>query len=155
MLTLLEPEPYQPHSIHPNWGGSRCHRGPKIQFRHHLVPQRKLRSPKLKYEVLKISEVRGPFKRKVLMHYNYFGPWAQFGGGYGGRVPPLCQTGGHNMPCPPTFFLFRFCIWRRFKTKNVCHVLCEELIMLDGRPHIAKLILKESLVSVILLVYEF
>jgi len=42
------------------------------------------------------------------MHYNYFGPWAQFGGGYGGRVPPLCQTGGHNMPCPPTFFSLGF-----------------------------------------------
>ena len=38
-----------------------------------LSPQRKLRSPKLKYEALEISEVRGPFERKVLMHYIYFG----------------------------------------------------------------------------------
>ena len=31
--------------------------------------------PKLKYEALEISEVRGPFERKVPMHYNYFGPF--------------------------------------------------------------------------------
>jgi len=57
------------------------------------------------------------------------------------------------MTCPLHFFLFKFCIWRGFKNKNVCHVLCEELFMLDGRPHIAKLMLKQSLVLLILLVY--
>jgi len=32
---------------------------------------------------------------------------------------------------PPTF-LFRFYIWRGFKNKSdVCHVLCEDLFMLD------------------------
>jgi len=47
----------------------------------------------------------------------------------------------------PTLFLFRFCIWRGFKNKNdVCQVLYEELFMLDGGPHIAKLMLKQSLV---------
>jgi len=46
------------------------------------------------------------------------------------------------------FFLFRFCIWRGFKNKSeVCHILFEELFLLDGRPHIAKLMLKRSLVS--------
>jgi len=59
--------------------------------------------------------------------------------------PPLLKTGWPNMPCP-SLFLFRFCIWRGFKKRNyVCHVLCEELFMLDGRPHIAKLMLKQSL----------
>jgi len=39
------------------------------------------------------------------------------------------------MPCRPHFFS-RFCILRGFKKKSdVCHVLCEELFMLDGRPH--------------------
>jgi len=58
--------------------------------------------------------------------------WAQFGGG---RVPPLFQTGGHNMPRPTHFFLFTFYIWSGFKNKSdVCHVLCEELFMLNGRP---------------------
>jgi len=61
--------------------------------------------------------------------------------------PPLFQTGGHYMPCSPHFFLFSFCIWRGFKNKSdVCHVLCEELFMLDGRQHIAKLMLKQILV---------
>jgi len=47
----------------------------------------------------------------------------------------------------PTFFLFRFCIWRGLRNKNdVCHVLCEELFMLGGRLHIAKFMLKQSLV---------
>jgi len=36
------------------------------------------------------------------------------------------------MICPLTFFAFRFCIWRVFKNKSdACHVLCEELFMLD------------------------
>jgi len=56
----------------------------------------------------------------------------------------------------PYFFIFRFCISRRFKNKSdVCHVLNEELFMLDCRPHIVKLMLKQSLVSLILLVYKF
>jgi len=62
------------------------------------------------------------------------------------------------MPCPPTIFLIRFCIWRGFKNISyVCHVLCEELFMLDGRPHIANLMLKQSfcLVPLIPLVYKF
>ena len=38
-------------------------------------------------------------------------------------------------------------MWRGFKNKSdVCHVLCEELFMLDGRLHIAKFMLKQSLV---------
>jgi len=67
-----KPEPYHPHSIPPNWGAHAVTGGPIFQSRHHLAPQRKLRSPKLKYEVLEISEVKGPFERKV--HYSYFGP---------------------------------------------------------------------------------
>ena len=59
----------------PQLGAPRCHRGPKIQSRHHLAPKRKLRSPKLKYEALEISGVRGPFERKVLMYYSYIGPF--------------------------------------------------------------------------------
>ena len=75
--------------------------------------------------------------------------------GHRGGLPPLFQAGGTYYPMSPHFFLFRFCIRRIFKNKNVFHVLCEEIFMLDGRPHIAKLILKQSLVSLILLVYEF
>jgi len=47
------------------------------------------------------------------------------------------------MPCLPTFL---FCMWRGFKNESdVCYVLCEELFMLDGRLHIAKLTLKLTL----------
>jgi len=63
--------------------------------------------------------------------------------------PHFFRRGGHNMLCPPTFFslLFSHFIWRGFKNKSdVCHVLCEELFMLDGRPHIVKVMLKQSLV---------
>jgi len=60
----------------PNCGGARCHRGPKIPVSHHLAPQIKLRSPKLEYEAREISEVKGPFERKV--HCSCFGPlWKQ------------------------------------------------------------------------------
>jgi len=86
----LDAEPYQPHSI-PPIGGASCHRGPKIQPCHHLAPQRKLRSPKLKYEALEVNEVKGTSERKVLMHYSYLGSfeskvfthyncWGMFGG---------------------------------------------------------------------------
>jgi len=76
-------------------------------------------------------------------------------GDTGAVSPNFFRQGGHNIPCPP-LFLFRFCIWRGFKTKSyVCHVLCEELFMLDGRPHIAKLMLKQSLVLLMLLAYIF
>ena len=61
----------------PQLGGHAVTRGPKFQSRHHLAPQRKLRSPKLKYEALEISEVRGPFtvilgpfESKLFSHYN-------------------------------------------------------------------------------------
>jgi len=74
-----------------------------------------------------------------------FSPWAQFGRGHEGRVPPFFQTGRYNMPCPH-FFLFRFCIWRGIKNKSdVCNVFCEEFFMLDGGLHIGKLMLKQSL----------
>ena len=77
----------------------------------------------------------------------YLDAWAQFGGVAGDMSPHFFRRGAHNMPCPPHFFLFRFCICRSFKNKSdVCHVLCEELFMLDGTPHIAKLMLKQSLV---------
>jgi len=57
----------------PNWAGHAATRGPKFspvttQSRHHTVPQRKLRSLKLNYEALEISELRGPFERRVLTH---------------------------------------------------------------------------------------
>jgi len=54
------------------------------------------------------------------------------------------------------FFLFRFCISRGFKNKSdVCHVLCEELFMLDGRPHSQVDVETElCVVSLILVVYK-
>ena len=58
----------------------------------------------------------------------------------------------------PPLFLFRLCIWRGFKNKSdVCHVLCEEHFMLDGRPRIDSLDVETELgvVSLILLVYKF
>jgi len=59
-------------------------------------------------------------------------PWAQFGGGHGGRVLPAFSSGGDIICDVPPLFLFRFCIWRSSKNKSeVCHVLCEVLIILD------------------------
>jgi len=67
------PEPYQPHSILPIRGGHAVTGGQKFSPVT-TYPPRKLRSPKLKYEALEIREVRGPFERKLLMPYSYFGP---------------------------------------------------------------------------------
>jgi len=52
----------------------------------------------------------------------------------------------------PPYFSLRFCIWRGFRTKSdVCHVACEEFFMLDVTAHIAMLMLKQSVVSLILI----
>ena len=59
-----------PHTF--QLGGNAVTGGPKFQSRHHLAPQRKLRSPKLKYEALEINEFMGHFETKV--HYSFFGP---------------------------------------------------------------------------------
>ena len=60
---------------------------------------------------------------------------AQFGGWHGGRVTPLFQTVEIQYVMSPHFFLFRFCIWRGFENESdVCHALCEELLLSDGRP---------------------
>jgi len=75
-----------------------------------------------------------------------WGPWAQFGGGNGGRVPPT-SSDAEDIIChvPPHFFLFRFCIWWGLKNiSDVCHSLCDELFVLDGRPHIAMLMMKQK-----------
>jgi len=68
----LQTEPYQSHFIHPNRGPTLAH-GPKTQTPHHLATQRKLRLPQIpksKYEALKISEIGGPFERKVVIYYS-------------------------------------------------------------------------------------
>jgi len=71
-----------------------------------------------------------------------------------------CNLVGDTSPVSPHFLRWRdiichvsplfslyFCIWRGFKNiSDVCHVLCEELFMLDGRLHITKFMLKQSLV---------
>jgi len=75
----------------------------------------------------------------------------------GRTCPSTFSYGGHVICHVPQLFLCRLCIWRDFKESDVCHVLCEELFMLDDRPRIAKLMLKQSLVwhHWILLVYKF
>jgi len=52
----------------------RCHRSPKSSPSS-LIPPKKASTPKLKCEALEISEVGGPFERKVLIRYScYWGP---------------------------------------------------------------------------------
>jgi len=64
-----------------------------------------------------------------------------------GDVSPHFSRRGDIRCHVPLTFLFRFCVWRGFKNKSdICHILCEKLFMLDSTPHIAKLMLKQSLV---------
>ena len=59
-------------------------------------------------------------------------PWAQFGGGQPGRVPPTFLDGGYIICHVLQLFSLRICIWGGFKTKcDVCRVLCEDFFMLD------------------------
>jgi len=73
LAIFLQPKPCQPHSKPPNWGVHAVTGGQKFQSRHHLAPHRKLWSLKLKYAALEISELRGPFERKV--NYSFVGPF--------------------------------------------------------------------------------
>jgi len=70
---------------YPPIGGPTLSQEPKIQSRHHLVPQRKLRLPKFKYEALEISEVREAFERKCLYIAVTLGPFER-------KVAYLCIT---------------------------------------------------------------
>ena len=67
------PEPYQPHSITPNWGGT-LSQGAQNSVPSPLSTPEKVLIPKLKHEALEISEVKGPFERNGLMHCSYFRP---------------------------------------------------------------------------------
>jgi len=78
----------------------------------------------------------------IANHISVIHAWAQFGGGHRGRVPPLFQTGVHNMPCPPTFFSLGFVVGKVLKIKVMFTRFVEEVFKLDGRPHRAKLMLK-------------
>jgi len=58
--------------------------------------------------------------------------------------PHFFERGDIICYVPPVFSLF---IWRGFNNKSdVCHVLCEEIFVLDCRPPIVKMMLKQSLV---------
>jgi len=56
--------------------------------------------------------------------YNSLWAWAQFCGGHGGRVSPLFQTGGHNMPCPPTFLSLGFVFGEVSRIKMMFVTFC-------------------------------
>jgi len=60
-------------------------------------------------------------------------------GGRWGRVSPDFSIGGDITCHVPTLFCFK-------NKSDVCHVLCEELFMLDCRPYIANLMLEQNLV---------
>jgi len=54
---------------------SRISRNPTPQVEEPtLISPKKVLTPKFKYEALDISEIGGPFERKVLIHYSYFRP---------------------------------------------------------------------------------
>ena len=66
-------------SLHtPQLGGPRFHRAHNSIPSPLNQPPKKASNPILKNEALEISEVGGPFERKVLIHCSYFGPiWKQ------------------------------------------------------------------------------
>ena len=67
-------EPHQPHSIPPNWGGHAVS-GAQNAVPSPLTYPKKASTPKLRYEVLEISEVGGPLKEKCLHITVTFSPF--------------------------------------------------------------------------------
>ena len=98
----------------PNWGG-KLSQGPKIQSRYHLASQRKLRSPKLKYEALEINGI-------VLVHYSYFEPlWKQ--GIY--TLQPVAILRGPGWAMPPSDFCLAPCFFTISRSSSFgWHVHC-------------------------------
>jgi len=76
-----------------------------------------LKRERFLYLLCTITKLCGPWNICLLS-------WAQFGGGHGGRVPPLFQMGGHNMPCPPTFFSLGFVFGEVLKIKVMFVTFC-------------------------------
>ena len=65
-----------------------------------------------------------PKEKTIHSNFPSVRPWAQFGWGHGGRVPPLFQVGVYNMPYPPSFslqvlYLEKFQKWVTFATFSV------------------------------------
>ena len=103
----------------PRLGGDTLSQGAKNQSRHHLAPQWKLRSPKLKYEAVEISEVSGPFERKVLMLYSYIGPlWKR--GIYTLELPLGTLWKQRSLPIH-----YSWC-WAPLKARYFAHYSCKE-----------------------------
>jgi len=53
-----------------------------------------------------------------------FGAWTQFVGGHVGLAPHFFRQGGHNMPCPPTFFKLGFVFGEVSKIKVMFVTFC-------------------------------
>ena len=83
--------------------------------------------------------------------------WAQFGGGHGGRVPPLFQTGGHNMACPPTFVSLGFVFGEVSKIKVMFATFCAKSFSYEMVGHIQPVHVETEfgVISLILLFYTF
>jgi len=62
------------HTPYPQLWEAHAVRGARNSVLSPLILQRKRLSPKLKYEALESSEVGGPMKEKVHIHYSYFWP---------------------------------------------------------------------------------
>jgi len=65
----LQLELYQLQSIPSNWGGPRCHRGPKFSSVTTQSPKESF-DPKTEISSIKNQWSWGPFERKVLIHYS-------------------------------------------------------------------------------------
>ena len=114
----VQSEPYQPHSTHPPIGGGHAVTGDQNSVPSSLSPKRMLRSPKLKYEALEINEIRGPFERKVLMRYSYFGV--------------LWEQGIYTLHCcwgplwkQSSLLMHYSCCWAPLKARNFTHYSCK------------------------------
>jgi len=99
-------------------GGGHAVTGDQNSVPSPLSPKRMLRSPKLKYEALEINEIRGPFERKVLMLYSYFGV--------------LWEQGIYTLHCcwgplwkQSSLLMHYSCCWAPLKARNFTHYSCK------------------------------
>jgi len=87
-----------------------------------------------------------------LVGHLYSLAWMQYCGGHGESVSPTFLDGGNIICYVPPLFSLRFYSWRGFKIKcDVCHILCEELFMLDVTHNHVDVEIEVGVVSLILI----
>ena len=117
-IAWVQSEPYRLHSIPSNWGEHVVTGSTKFSSVTTWHPRESF-DPKLKHEALVISEVRGPFERKVLMHSVTLGPFES-------KVFTRYNCCWGLLWKQSSLLIHYSCCWAPLKARYFAHYSCKE-----------------------------